>query len=390
MKIVDVSAFYTPLGGGVRTYVECKIAYAERMGIDLVVIIPGEEDREDRRPGGARVISVASPKLIFDGRYRYFKSAGPIHDILDSEQPDIVEASSPWRTANIVADWKGPARKSLFMHADPMAVYAYRWFGQLAPRDTIDRTFAPYLNHLRRAAAKFDTVICCNPDLEARLRQAGLPNVTMIPLGIEPNRFSPRLRSADLRAKMLAKCHLPENARLLLAICRLSPDKRLPMVIEAVSVASAQQPVGLIVIGIGRDRPMILKAIGGNPHIRLIDGVRDRVLLARMMASADGFVHGCESETYGIVVAEAASSGLPLILPDEGGAVAFADPSCSVSYRAANPAALVRALDRFLAQDPAELLAAAARRAEQEFCIDNHFDSLINTYQQCRTSVQAA
>jgi alpha-1,6-mannosyltransferase len=390
MKIVDVSAFYAPHGGGVRTYVECKIAYAERTGIDLVVVIPGEEDGEDRRPGGARVISVASPKLIFDGRYRYFKSAGPVHDILDAEQPDIVEASSPWRTASIVADWKGPARKALFMHADPMAVYAYRWFGQVAPRDTIDRTFAPYLNHLRRAAAKFDTVVCCNPDLEARLRHAGIPNVTMIPLGIEPNRFSPSLRSAELRAKMLSQCHLPENARLLVAICRLSAEKRLPMVIEAVSVASAREPVGLIIIGVGRDRPTVLKAIGGNPHIRLIDGVRDRALLARMLASADGFIHGCESETYGIVVAEAASSGVPLILPDEGGAVAFADPSCSVSYRAANPAALVRALDQFLDHDPAELLAAAAHRAEKVFCIDNHFDNLIDTYQQCRTTVQAA
>jgi len=174
------------------------------------------------------------------------------------------------------------------------------------------------------------------------------------------------------------------------AICRLSPEKRLPMVIEAVSVASARKPVGLIIIGVGRDRPTVLKAIGGNPHIRLIDGVRDRALLARMLASADGFIHGCESETYGIVVAEAASSGVPLILPDEGGAVAFADPSCSVSYRAANPAALVRALDQFLDHDPAELLTAAAHRAEKVFCIDNHFDNLIDTYQQCRTTVQAA
>lgn len=390
MKIVDVSAFYAPHGGGVRTYVERKIAYAERIGIDLVVIIPGKEDGEDRRPGGTRVISVASPKLIFDGRYRYFKSAGPVHDILNAEQPDIVEASSPWRTANIVADWKGTARKSLFMHADPMATYAYRWFGQMAPRDTIDRTFAPYLNHLRRAAAKFDTVVCCNPDLARRLRHAGIANVTMIPLGIEPNRFSPRLRSADLRAKMLAKCHLPEHARLLVSIGRLSAEKRLPMVIEAVSVASAQQPVGLIVIGVGRDRPMALKAIGGNPHIRLIDGVQDRALLAQMLASADGLIHGCESETYGLVVAEAAASGVPLILPDEGGAVAFADPSCSVSYRAANPAALVRALDQFLDCDPMELLATAVRRADQVFCIDNHFDSLIDAYQRCRTTMQAA
>jgi alpha-1,6-mannosyltransferase len=333
---------------------------------------------------------VASPKLIFDGRYRYFKSAGPVHDILNVEQPEIVEASSPWRTANIVADWKGTARKALFMHADPMATYAYRWFGQMAPRDSIDRTFAPYLNHLRRAAAKFDTVVCCNPDLAGRLRHAGISNVTMIPLGIEPNRFSPRLRSAELRAEMLAKCHLPEDARLLVSIGRLSAEKRLPMVIEAVSVASARQRLGLVIVGEGRDRPMVLKAIGGNPHIRLIDGVQDRALLAQMMASADGLIHGCESETFGIVVAEAASSGVPLILPDEGGAVTFADPSCSVSYRAGNPTALVRALDQFLDRDPTELLAAAARRSDQVFCINDHFDSLIDTYQQCRTTVQAA
>ncbi len=390
MKIVDVSAFYAPHGGGVRTYVERKIDYAARMGIDLVVIIPGEENAEETRPGGARVISVASPKLIFDGRYRYFKSAGPIHDILNAEQPDIVEASSPWRTANIVADWKGPARKALFMHADPMATYAYRWFGQVAPRDTIDRTFAPYLNHLRRAAAKFDTVVCCNPDLAGRLRHAGITNVSMIPLGIEPNRFSPTHRSAALRAKMLAKCHLPEEARLLVSIGRLSPEKRLPMVIDAVSVASARHPLGLVIIGEGRDRPMVLKAIAGNPHIRLIDGVQDRVLLAQMLASADGLIHGCESETFGLVVAEAAASGVPLILPDEGGAVGFADAACSESYRAAHPADLVQALDRFLSRDPVDLLTHAAQRADQVFCIDAHFDHLIDTYLRCRTTVRAA
>lgn len=390
MKIVDVSAFYTPHGGGVLTYVERKIAYAERTGLELVVVIPGETDGEVRRPGGARVISIASPKLIFDGRYRYFKSAGPVHAVLNAEQPDIVEASSPWRTATIVADWQGAARKSLFMHADPMATYAYRWFGQLAPRDTIDRSFAPYLNHLRRAAAKFDTVICGNPDLAGRMRQAGISNVATIPLGIEPNRFSPALRSADLRAKMLAKCHLPNDARLLVSIGRLSPEKRLPMVIDAVSVASAQRPLGLVIMGEGRDRSTVLKAIAGNPHIRLIDGVQDRHLLARMLASADGLIHGCESETFGLVVAEAAASGVPLILPDEGGALAFADAACGEMYRAANPASLLRALERFQDRDAQDLLANAVRRASQVFCINDHFDSLIGTYQRCITKVQAA
>jgi alpha-1,6-mannosyltransferase len=32
MRIVDVCAFYTPEGGGVRTYVERKLAAAPRAG----------------------------------------------------------------------------------------------------------------------------------------------------------------------------------------------------------------------------------------------------------------------------------------------------------------------------------------------------------------------
>lgn len=390
MKVVDVSAFYAPHGGGVRTYVERKIAYAERTGHELVVVIPGDGDGEEVRPGGARIISVASPKLIFDGRYRYFKSAGPVHAILDAEKPDIVEASSPWRTASIVADWQGPSRKAMFMHADPMATYAYRWFGQVAKRETIDRSFAMYLNHLRRTASTFDAVVCANPDLAGRLERKRIPNVSVIPLGIEAQRFSPTLRSPALRARMLAKCHLPEEARLLVSVGRLSPEKRWPMVIDAVSVASARHPVGLVLIGEGRDRPTLLKAIAGNPHIRLIDGVQDRHLLAAMLASADGLVHGCESETFGLVVAEAAASGLPLILPDEGGALGFADPQCGETYRAADAGALVGAIDRFLARDPALLRAAAARRAADVFSIDDHFDALFAAYAACTREARAA
>ncbi|HYX47808.1 MAG TPA: glycosyltransferase family 1 protein, partial [Sphingomicrobium sp.] len=41
MRIVDVSAFYSPFGGGVRTYVEAKFRAAARFGHEVVVIAPG-------------------------------------------------------------------------------------------------------------------------------------------------------------------------------------------------------------------------------------------------------------------------------------------------------------------------------------------------------------
>ncbi|HET7281314.1 MAG TPA: hypothetical protein VFI67_03230, partial [Sphingomicrobium sp.] len=42
MRIADVSAFYTPAGGGVRTYVEAKLRAAARFGHEMIVIVPGE------------------------------------------------------------------------------------------------------------------------------------------------------------------------------------------------------------------------------------------------------------------------------------------------------------------------------------------------------------
>ena len=380
MKIVDVSAFYTPHGGGVRTYVDRKLAHAAAAGHDMAVIIPGAHDGEERLPGGGRLISVASPKLIFDGRYRYFRSADPVHAILDAEQPDIVEASSPWRTANIVADWQGPARKALFMHADPMSTYAYRWFGQIAHKDTIDRGFAFFWNHLRRAAEQFDTIICANPFLTERMTEAGIARVTTLPLGIEAERFSPTHRSEALRARLLAECQLGPEARLLLGVGRLSPEKRWPMIINAVTKASARHPMGLILIGHGRERASILKAIGGNPHVRLVDGVEDREMLATIMASADALVHGCESETFGLVVAEAAASGLPLILPDEGGASGFADKARGEVYRAAKVKSLARALEAFLQRDLEPMRTAAAAYARDVMSIQDHFDQLFQSY----------
>ena len=52
MRIVDVSAFYAPAGGGVRTYVEAKLRAAARFGHEMIVVIPGERDEVvERGPG---------------------------------------------------------------------------------------------------------------------------------------------------------------------------------------------------------------------------------------------------------------------------------------------------------------------------------------------------
>ncbi|RZL99785.1 MAG: glycosyltransferase family 1 protein, partial [Sphingomonas sp.] len=83
MKIVDVCAFYTPSGGGVRTYVDRKlVAFAER-GHEMVVVAPGERDGEERRGPHARIRWVRAPRFPLDRSYRYFSDRAALHVVLD-------------------------------------------------------------------------------------------------------------------------------------------------------------------------------------------------------------------------------------------------------------------------------------------------------------------
>lgn len=381
MRIADVSAFYTANGGGVRIYVERKLHYAEQQGVDLAVIVPGAVDRIEPRGCRTQLIHIASPKLILDRRYRYFAGAGAVHEILDRLRPDFVEASSPWRTASIVAGWRGRAPRALFMHADPLAAYAYRWFEGLMPREKIDRGFDWFWAHLRRAAAAYDLIVTPNDDLTARLRQGCIDRVATIPLGVDPGIFSPSRRDPTLRRALLRDCGLTGEANLLLGVGRYAPEKRWATVIDAAAHAGLERPIGLVLVGEGRGRSQLERHIGSNPHIRLHPPIRSRAALATLLASGDALIHGCEAETFGLVAAEAAASGLPLIVPDAGGAAGQARRGCSETYRAGDHAAAACAVDRLLARDQDQIRRDALRAAETARTMDRHFDDLFGRYE---------
>lgn len=380
MKILDVCAFYTPHGGGVKTYIERKLKIGQALGQEIVIVAPGARNRVEHRPEGGRVIHVASPQLLVDRRYRYFDDAATVHRILDSEKPDMIEASSPWRTANIVADWEGNAPRALIMHADPLAAYAYRWFGRIGSRESIDRGFDLFWQHLRRLGGRFDLVVSANRNLSSRLSDGGVRGVTTIPMGVDPGIFSPKHRNLNLRAELLERCGLAEDASLFLGIGRHSAEKRWPMVIDACRMAGHKHPIALVLIGDGRDQAKIVRHIAGDPHVQLLAPIADRALLASVMASADALIHGCEAETFGLVAAEAAASGLPLIVPDEGGAADMASEQTGEWYKAGDTAAASAAIERLLSRDSTALRKAAVLRAAMVGSIDAHFEALFAQY----------
>ena len=389
MRIVDVNEFYSPTGGGVRTYVDRKMGILADLGHELIVVAPGREDRVEERPGGGRVIYLKSPGMPFDRNYGLFWDRAAIHRVLDALDPDVVECCSPWRPAWFVGDWQPPGGrdvlKAFFMHNDNIAAYAQRWFAGLASHERIEQGFAWYSRYMGRFLAKFDTVVTNGPALEKRLRARGVRIDAAMPLGIERGHFSPELRDDRLRAALLAQCDLPPNGHLLLGLGRHHPEKRWRLVIDAVERAGADLPVGLMLLGTGVESAKIEARIAGSPHIRMFRPVYDRERLARIVASCDALIHGSEAEPFGLVASEAMAGGLPLIVPDTGGCAEVADPLSSEFYTARDAQSAASAIHRLFARDQrvlrrAALVAATKVRSDREHTIElmDYYQGLVD------------
>ena len=84
MKIVDVCAFYSPQGGGVRTYIEQKLRIGPELGHEIVILAPGDDHAVIEHGPMARIVTIPSPRLPFDRKYWYFGDEGALHAALDA------------------------------------------------------------------------------------------------------------------------------------------------------------------------------------------------------------------------------------------------------------------------------------------------------------------
>ena len=105
MKICDLTQFYSPVSGGVKRYLQEKVAYlhAHTTDDEHLLVIPGERN-EVVKNGRATVYSIKSPLISTTSRYRALWRLGAVERILELERPDIIESGDPYQMA-----WKAIA-----------------------------------------------------------------------------------------------------------------------------------------------------------------------------------------------------------------------------------------------------------------------------------------
>jgi alpha-1,6-mannosyltransferase len=385
MKIVDVTEFYSERGGGVRSHLSSRGHFLCQRGHDHVVVAPGPRDeeyesKEEKNAGvRARTVRISGPALPYDRTYHLLGRFDKVRQRVKAERADILEAHSPYlAAAAIVACGRAAARvRTAFWHADHVGTYVEpalaRWLGPRAA----GALSAPMRKAAMRALlAPFEATFVAGREQAARLRRAGVEGVVHVPFGVDVSVFRPGARSASARRELLDGAS--ERAALIVGTGRFAFEKRWDVVFDAFARVRARREAVLVLFGDGPERAALERAAPAG--VRFLGFERDRPRLAGALASADALLHGCPYETFGLGVAEAVASALPVVVPDAGGAAETVDRSCGETYVSLDAADAAAALERLLARDPTELRARAKEAATHVPTAADHYGRVLATY----------
>jgi 1,2-diacylglycerol 3-alpha-glucosyltransferase len=168
-------------------------------------------------------------------------------------------------------------------------------------------------------------------------------------------------------------------------VCRLAGEKNLAFLAEAVGRFLARRREAVfLVVGAGPEEDAFRDALLRQAESRqvLLVGKKTGRELADAYAAMDVFVFSSQSETQGMVLAEAMAAGAPVVALDGPGVrdVVARDNGRLLSSDATADA-FATALDE-VTNDPRRLrrLCEKARASIEEFSLENCADRLVNLY----------
>ena len=208
----------------------------------------------------------------------------------------------------------------------------------------------------------------------------------VIPHGVDLSVFKPA-SSSEARRQL----RIPEDAFVVMFAAqslRSNPYKDYATIRRAVEIVAATRPIWLLAVG----QPGAEEKLGCAVlrHVPFIESPQE---IALCYQSADVYLHAAHNESFGIVIAEALASGLPVVATAiDGIAEVFSDGEHGFHVAHADADAMAAAVLRLM-HDPTlrtSLGARAAQHARRCYDVDVMVDRYLNWYREVLASNHAA
>lgn len=349
MKIAITSDVYWPMTNGVAVFLHNLAISLARNGHEVLVIHPSPDgesrveidkdgvksvllkstklyvypDQIAKVPEQKEFLGIKIPRLFYKNGLRY--SMFPYRELeeaLDEFQPDVVHL----QTAEFVA---AATLKYVRKHGIALVstghAYPDNITGQLKllsvikpAKEAVDMALraymASYLKHSEYATMPTEMAI---GDLVPKNRKHFKVPVEALSNGVDLSSFSP----GRVDRKVLEKYGLEAGRKRVLYVGRVDPEKSIENVVRAFGLIVEEVPEAeLTIVGDGIDVEHLKHLVG---ELSLKDRVKfpGKILLpdlAKIYQSGTLFATASETETQGIVLIEAAATGLPLVAVDAG------------------------------------------------------------------------
>lgn len=313
LLFADLTQSWSDVGGGVRTYLRHKRRHIlDNSSHRHLLIVPGPSDAVEVEADGRAITAfIASPRVPGSPHYRLMLRNGVVRWVLERYRPDLIECQDaynlPWAAVGYGKHNPGTALVAAYCTDFP-TVYVDRPFSKYLGRPLGLAASRLCYRYCAELYGRFDAIYAMSEHGgAAKLRSMGLPEVDVVPLGVELGQFSPDKRNKRLRASL----GLGDGQPLLIYAGRLDAEKRPQIVVDAFHRLPSSLGASLLLLG---DGPLREQFAGRTRERIFAPGYcRDRSDLAAWLASADLYVSAMADETFGISIIEAQASGLPVV-----------------------------------------------------------------------------
>lgn len=310
MKIAMFTNTYLPHVGGVAKSVKTLEDECRKLGHEVRVVAPEFADAEES-PHVLRVPAIQN----FNGSDFAVRLPAPamIRDFMDEFQPDVIHSHHPFLLGDTALRqaWR-MGIPVIFTHHT-----LYEQYTHYVPFDSPT---------LKQMAIQLATEYCnlCSEVIapSESIRDLLVERGVTVPIAPIPTGVDTKFFGAGDGRRFRSERGMPENALVIGHVGRLAPEKNLRFLAESVGIFLKADPdAAFLVVGEGAEGDEILKIAGEQ-------GVESRVYragqltgphLADAYAAMGIFVFASQSETQGMVLAEAMAAGKPVVALDGPG-----------------------------------------------------------------------